>query len=235
MQPKMIVFDFGGTLAGSEGYHPSAAYAVLRPYLDDFPAERLKGLTERASALLKELRNATELEIPEAQLLRLLLAGEGIQLPPETDLDNLIYDFWMAMDPHACKEGIADTLRTLRARGIRLGVISNTALSGNVMGRWLNEALPDNGFEFVLTSCDYLYRKPHGALFRVAEKISGLTPAQCWYCGDTFGADIRGAAGAGWYPVWYNNANHAPPEDAADYRYLEISRWSELLDAPEIA
>jgi FMN phosphatase YigB (HAD superfamily) len=66
----------------------------------------------------------------------------------------------------------------------------------------------------------------------VAEKLAGLEPAELAYCGNSFGADVRGAAGAGWRPVWYNESGKAPPEDA-DCAYREIRHWRELLDVLE--
>ncbi|MDR3314589.1 MAG: HAD family hydrolase [Oscillospiraceae bacterium] len=230
MTPKMVLFDFGGTLWG-ENFNALAGIAAILPCLGE-TARTMQplALALHEQALIHAMHAKTELEKPLVQIMRLFLATEGIPLPPGTDLEDLIYRFWLASEPTILKEGVVELLQELHRRNIRAGVISNTGISGQVMRRRLDASLPGHHFELVITSCDYLYCKPDAMLFRVAEKLAGLSPDELVYCGNSFQADVRGAAGAGWSTVWYNEEGEAPPEDAEAYPHKEIRHWRELFD-----
>jgi putative hydrolase of the HAD superfamily len=76
-----------------------------------------------------------------------------------------------------------------------------------------------------ITSADYGVRKPHKYIFQVAVQKIGLEPANIWFVGDTPGHDIKGALGAGLYPVWLNCRNEPKTLDGD---YLEIKTLHEL-------
>jgi putative hydrolase of the HAD superfamily len=52
-------------------------------------------------------------------------------------------------------------------------------------------------FERVVMSIEIGVRKPSPAIFAHAVRELGATPGRCVYVGDTYGADYRGATGAG--------------------------------------
>ena len=47
----------------------------------------------------------------------------------------------------------------------------------------INRLLPKNNFEFIITSSNYIFRKPHKRLFDLVLEKAGLRPEEVWYIG----------------------------------------------------
>lgn len=91
-----------------------------------------------------------------------------------------------------------------------------------------------NRFEFVMTSSEYILRKPGRLMFDIALRKAGLGPEDVWYCGDDPQADVAGAARAGIFPVWYENGTDREYRDrsketAPPCEYLHILEWHEMI------
>src|SRR3989304_4634308 len=95
-------------------------------------------------------------------------------------------------------EDAPPVLRELRARGLRLGIVSNwdTRLRRIVRETGL-EALVD----FVKISCEGGGRKPNRAIFEAALAAAGAAPHEAVHVGDLYPEDIVGAHEAGLRPV----------------------------------
>ena len=120
----------------------------------------------------------------------------------------------------------------LNEKGIRTGVISNIVWSGEALKDRIDRLLPNNRFEFVIASSDYMFRKPCKVLFDIALNKAGLPPEKVWYCGDNAKADVEGAAGAGIFPVWYDNDTDSKSKDRVympQCEHLHIKDWSEMI------
>lgn len=73
-------------------------------------------------------------------------------------------------------------------------------------------------------------------LFETALRKANLSADFVWYCGDNIEADVKGAHGAGIYPVLYKG--NTPDErqsfpnqnecETLDFDYLHIHDWSEM-------
>jgi len=85
------------------------------------------------------------------------------------------------------------TLKSLRERGYRLGLISNT--------HWrIPESLREefkNLFDVVTLSYEHGYAKPHPSIFEVTLNGLGVDADVCLHVGDDPISDIRGARGVG--------------------------------------
>ena len=126
----------------------------------------------------------------------------------------------------------------LENRGIRTGVISNIGFSGDALTERLNRLLPDNRFEFVIASSEYMIRKPDPMLFELALRKARLEAQAVWFCGDSPIADIAGASSAGLFPVWYEDLTMENPFREKNYKlpeceHLHIHDWQELIDVLE--
>ena len=86
------------------------------------------------------------------------------------------------------RPGIAEIWRSLRERGVRIGVCSNLALP---YGAPLLDALPDTP-DAVILSYEVGLVKPDPAIFRLVCDRLGLQPAEILFVGDTPSADIEG-------------------------------------------
>ena len=90
--------------------------------------------------------------------------------------------------------GALDLLSLLRARGSKVGVVSNWH---GALHRIL-EALGFTGsLDFVLISSEHGFRKPHASIFEAALKAAGTPAAAAVHVGDALRDDVAGALGAG--------------------------------------
>lgn len=94
------------------------------------------------------------------------------------------------------RPGVRETLRSLRRRGYRLGVISNTASLYSVFDVLVSYGIRDYFSNITLSSVTG-YRKPHREIFRIALREMDADAAECVYVGDTISRDIIGAKQAG--------------------------------------
>ena len=231
-RPKMILFDYGQTLIdqarfdGVKGTEAVLKYAVSNKY--NKTAEQVQ---EAANEINRELgrfdplnRHLFQVEVPNYMFTAYLYESQGIQisLTPE-EIDRV---FWDAAAPGAPTEGIRDFLTFLNQNNIRTGVISNIAFCGSAVEERINSLLPDNHFEFILATSEYLFRKPNRRIFELALEKAELTPEDVWYVGDQYECDVKGAAGAGLFPVWYIGAIDLPYEEHKEI--LTVQNWKEL-------
>ena len=228
----MILFDYGQTLIdegvfdGVKGTAAVLKYAVKNKY--NKTAEEVQNY---ANQLNKEIgrfdpdkRHLFQYEIPNHMFTRYLYESQGIEidLSPE-EIDNV---FWDAAAPGRPTNGIEQFLAFLKHQDIRTAVISNISFSGNAVIKRINDCIPDNDFEFIIATSEYLYRKPNRHIFELALEKAELTSDEVWYVGDQYECDIVGAKNSGIFPVWYIGAMNMKYEPKNDI--LTISEWAEL-------
>ncbi|MBE2212651.1 MAG: HAD-IA family hydrolase [Opitutaceae bacterium] len=118
-------------------------------------------------------------------------------------------------------ERAPETLATLRARGYRLGVLSNW---DNRLHRVLEETGLRVLFEVVTISSEAGAEKPDTAIFRRAEAAHAIAPALTLHIGDSLKHDIEGARAAGWpvLRVRHDGGPAAPGEIGCLSQLLEL-------------
>lgn len=230
--PKMILFDYGQTLIseakfdGVKGTEAVLQYATRNKY-----NKTATEIQEEVSAINRELgrfdplkRHLFQVEVPNYMFTSYLYAAQGIDVSLTPDEVDRV--FWDAAAPGLPTEGIQDFLAFLGRQNIRTGVISNIAYCGKAVEERINSMLPDNHFEFILATSEYLFRKPNRRIFELALEMANLAPEDVWYVGDQYECDIKGAAGAGIFPVWYIGAIDLPYEEHEEI--LTVRSWKEL-------
>ena len=229
--PRAILFDLGDTLLRQESFHPEAwadALAALAGHPEGFSAPRVR---ELARGLVREFRRPSKagpVEVRMEACLRHLHERLGVTLalgPAGVEMA-----FWQATSRMAPEPGIGPLLDDLAARGLPLGVVSNSMFRAEVL-RW---ELARHGlaapFRFVMSSADYGLRKPHPSLFVTALARLGREAGEVWFVGDSFANDVLGAAGVRMVPLWYNPDGLAPPADAeGGGPAREFRHWDEFL------
>ena len=102
-----------------------------------------------------------------------------------------------ASEPHTFTDpDAASVLRSLHARGIRIGVLSNTMSPRLTRGRVPRDRVLDL-IDGAGTAADRL-AKPHPGAFRAAMQRSGPSdPARCVFIGDRPYDDVHGTKSAG--------------------------------------
>ncbi|MCI9142579.1 MAG: HAD-IA family hydrolase [Lachnospiraceae bacterium] len=230
--PKMILFDYGQTLVaeqkfdGVKGTEAVLQYAVRNKY--HLSAEQVQA---RATEINREFgrfdpekRHLFQIEIPNTMFTPYLYESLGIEIALSNSEIDIV--FWDAAAPGVPTKGVQNFLRYLQEKNIRTGVISNISYAPSVVARRINRLLPDNAFEFIITSSNYIFRKPNKRLFELALEKADLKPDEVWYVGDQYECDIKGALGAGLMPVWYTGVMDLPYVE--DKNILTIAGWEEL-------
>ena len=120
--------------------------------------------------------------------------------------------------------------------GIHTGIVSNLCWSGAALSRRLQEAFPEHNFDFVMTSSEYIFRKPDVHIFDMAVRKSELDKADICFCGNDKAVDIIGAHDAGLFPVFYDDISvpsrlhERNDKITINFPYLHLSSWSDLID-----
>lgn len=140
------------------------------------------------------------------------------------DFDNFfddVYHLFGTSEPWSLEENCLETLRELRSRGFKMGVISN--FDSRLFGL-LEELGIANYFQYVTISSHAPAAKPDSRIFRTALQKAGVGERHCLHAGDRLEDDVKGAKAAGLQAVLYD-----PDERfAADEAIFRISRLTEL-------
>lgn len=120
-------------------------------------------------------------------------------------------------------------LTELRARGLKLGILSNGPRAMVV----LKESLAINDLlDFFLVSCETGALKPDAQSYRIAIETMGLLPEQIVYVGDGNDHELNGAKDAGLYTVRVRRsaAAYADPKNQSTFWNADITQLEELLN-----
>jgi HAD superfamily hydrolase (TIGR01549 family) len=245
---EAVFFDLGDTIVdlreGDGDYMARVAFRAERVY--DSIAPRYSALPER-SEFTEKLAHGTEafylaavarqqgVDIYDA--LRYIFEELGMPVDdtcPNTGAGGLIEAAGNAYCRGSSalaplRAGASDVLAALHARGLRLGVISNT-----LQPAWsMDEALERRGLVHLFATRTYSSEvrvaKPHTAIFRAALNAMGVTPDRAIHVGDRLVADVAGAQGAGMRAVLIE-VPHRPEPDSHIVPDARIRELPELLD-----
>lgn len=230
--PKMIIFDYGQTLLCEPDWDSGRGNAELLKYASKNPYNcTLDDVKKGAKIIFGEfLENVRRMgyDVSAQAGNRLLYEYLGIEfnLTP-LEMETV---FWNGASAGAVMPDADKMIDFINEKGIRSAVISNLLWSGDALTERLNRLLPNNQFEFIMTSSDYVLRKPNHILFEIALKKAGLSPDEVWFCGDNVSADIEGASRAGMFPIWYDHETKDYFEDKVpECDHLHIREWNEMI------
>lgn len=91
----------------------------------------------------------------------------------------------------------APTLSALRAKGIRLGILSHVPWPGDACRRWFERHGLAQYIDFYSLSCEVGWIKPHPAHFSHALELAGVPAHEILHVGDHPLRDVAGAQRAG--------------------------------------
>jgi HAD superfamily hydrolase (TIGR01509 family) len=192
-------------------------------------AERLAGATE--AFYLAATSRQRGVNIYDA--LRQIFGEMGI--PTDDGLIKLGGDAYCqggsALAP--LRAGARSVLAALCARGLRLGVISNTLQAGWCADRTLERRELLDFFAARTYSSEVGVAKPHPRIFQAALQAAGATADRAVHVGDRLEADVAGAQAAGMKAVLIEvpHRPEAAPGIVPDARIRELSELLDLLPA----
>jgi putative hydrolase of the HAD superfamily len=193
MSLRAVLFDVDFTLArpgpelGPEGYVRAGERHGLR--LDPARYEAAR------DAALVDLRRHPELEHDDEIWFRFT---ERIVRRMGGDADSAyacaveITRGWERHENFELYDDVADVLAALRVRGIRIGLVSNSARDVREFAR--HHGL---GVDAGISSFHHGHTKPHASIFRAVLDLLGVEPAEAMMVGDTIADDVEGALALG--------------------------------------
>jgi len=208
-QIKAVFFDAAGTLFETrepvgETYARFARAYGVKASADAVDAAFRHTFHDALPLAFGTGRRPEELRRLEREWWRGLVARTFAEFGEFTDFEaffNSLFEFFAdparwVVDPEALP-----TLRTLRERGLTLGVISNfdyrlyRILDGLGLSRW---------FDSITISSEAGYAKPSAKLFETALEQHRLAPADTVHVGDSEHLDLAGASAVGIAAVLIN-------------------------------
>jgi putative hydrolase of the HAD superfamily len=220
--PRAVVFDLGGTLVQWPTWEEDApakwrlAYDALLgagggrawPPADAFVLAMRAAEQAHWARVDREHWSGPPTDLVRDGFRRLGVAVEERELIATLDGYARAIAGWSSVFPDS-----RETLRLLRERGYRLGLLSNTWWAAE----WHNADIAAHGLadlldELVYTS-DQPHSKPHASVFREISTRLGVEPEACVMIGDRQIDDVAGAKRAGMRGIWRRNDSGFPAGD----------------------
>jgi putative hydrolase of the HAD superfamily len=188
---EAVIFDWGGTLTpwhdiDFSGESAALAAAVVAEGDPDEHAALLLAAADAAWGRSRDHQQSADVAS--------LFAEAGLEHDPE-----LLVHYKAFWEPHTLTDPeVAPMFTTLRERGLKIGVLSNTIWPRD----WHREFFERDGVLHLIDgdvySSELPWTKPSPLAFRAAMDAVGVTePAACVYVGDRLYDDIWGAHNAG--------------------------------------
>jgi putative hydrolase of the HAD superfamily len=220
---RAVLFDWGGTLMSDEWSdeialegHTAGLAALGRDGLPD--AEAFTGYLREHEAEL--FPSAGEDEIDIAAVMSGSFRDQGVEL---TDDDVRLF-LQAAHEAWSSHYVLADSthalLEALRARGLKLALVSNTASPQWLLQPMLERQGIAERVDAIILSSEVGKRKPHPAIFERALSELDVDASVALFVGDRLEADVLGASRIGMktiQAVWFR-ADEGPAGVEPDYQ-----------------
>lgn len=211
---RAVFFDLDGTL-----YDRDAAILEMIEEQFDVFREELGGIAR--SRFIERVVDLDARGHNRTPQLHHILATE-FQL--ETEVADRLEAYFRAHYPDRCRvtPDTLETLTALRARNLKLGIITNGPTA------WQSRKLESMGiaplFDTILISETEGVQKPDSRIFARALERCGVLASESVFVGDHPVADIAGAKQAGLLPVWKSMTYWNVPDDVP-----RVTQLSEIL------
>lgn len=238
LNPKAIIFDLGSTLIEYEAVawdelnvlcaHNAHAFLLEHGYRIPDPVEFHK-MFEDAKASYRKRANESLVEwsVPEVASEMLRSYTDSVS----TDFVDRFFDaYYKPVDTLLfIYDDTLETLKQLRSRYVKIGLISNTVFPERVHRYELRKFGIGPYLDFAIFSSTFRLRKPHPDIFREACSQAGMAPEECVYIGDRYIEDITGPNGIGMPAILKVKEGREYPADMPPTT-RKINQLSELLD-----
>jgi 2-haloalkanoic acid dehalogenase type II len=236
MPTRAVLFDFGGTLYD----YATLAAGDLECLLS---LVRWAGIEAEPDALRRAQRDAMR-QVFQAYLPRrfylhrdmfrdaaaAFVTSFGLEPTPDL-LERYRQMQWeLHRRDFALREGVIDTLRELRRRGLHIGMVSN--IDDDQLEHLIEVAELREHFDSLLSSETAGSCKPDPGIFEEALRRAGCAPAEALFVGDTLAADVAGANRAGLRSVllWHRDSSPPPGGETAQHVIRRIPDLLQLID-----
>lgn len=227
-EPKFIYFDLDDTLLD----HKSAekqALADIYEYFDCFTESSLDDLIEvyhRVNRLQWKLYSEGEVDRQQLQRNRfeLTLKELGINGEYYAEVGSQYMSFyrnhWQWID------GAEVAFHTIR-RNFDIGILTN-GFSETQKAKFERFDLYSQVGQLVISE-DVGYLKPHPKIFNHATGLTGYSPGEILYIGDSYNSDVLGGTSFGWNVAWFTSNGSAEKHDQADFVFDDFKALCKYL------
>jgi putative hydrolase of the HAD superfamily len=223
-----VIFDWGGTITPWHTVDLRAQWEVFADGVGTMACAR----DDLASRIYAAEDEAWRIGRSQGRSARLHEILESVGLPwgdPRTEAGIAAYrDFW---EPHTFTHPAVGPLwETLRADGVRVGVLSNTIWHRE----YHQEIFERDGVLHLIDGDVYSsetdWVKPQAEIFHAAADSLGLPPEHCAYVGDRSYEDVHGPQQVGMRAIWIPHSDipedqqvsHAATPDAVAHELHDI-------------
>ncbi len=198
--PQAIWFDFGGVLSPplselfdayeeKTGITPRAMHAAMAAVGTDLGAHPLAPI---------ELAAITEYEWGSRLRAHLSAADPSLDLS-RAELETFGGQWFSGI---RCNALMASTVRSMRAQGHLVGVLSNNVVEWEQ--HWHKIIEPAGELDALIDSCVVGVRKPDPKIFRIAEETLGVSSAECLLI-DDLAENCSAAEESGWQSIRFTS------------------------------
>ena len=212
--PLAVLFDLDDTLFD---HHRSARAALSEVHARHAGATDFEAFERHHTRYLEEmhvevLAGRIGLDAARRERFRRVFLALGLALD-EREVDHVAsaYRFGYLQARRAI-DGAADLLAALRPIA-RIGIVSNNLL--DEQREKLEFCHLAAYVDVLMVSEEAGVSKPDPRIFRMALERLAVSPAEAVMVGDSWAADIAGAARAGIRPVWFNPRHASQPDEPA--------------------
>jgi putative hydrolase of the HAD superfamily len=177
------------------------------------------------------ISNLNKKDFNSSALLRKIGTKRGISL----DDKQWKHFAWLWYEPLSkiatIESGIKETLSALKKLGLKLGIVSNTFVSGESLEKHLDQVGILDFFTVRVYSYEFDFRKPDPRIFKIAAERIGEAAENILFVGDRIDNDIKPALQLGMTPVLktaYTNVGRTPPDGA--WRITHLSELPALVE-----
>ena len=229
---RAITFDYWGTLVDAGHSLRAERVDALGRYLGDCVPEQI---SEACDEAWRQFCQAIDsgLGLGTATFLSTTLDLLGVTLsPPDRTAILHLWEEAMLDDPPALLNEAPHVLRALRARGLWVGLISDTGVTpGRIIRRMLHRAGILTMFDWLTFSNEIGVTKRRPQAFTSTLRALGVCPDEALHVGDLPQTDLKGARAVGMYTaLLLENSGHREGIPLAD---IVLDRLRDLPEALE--
>lgn len=239
---QAVTFDLWGTLiqdtTGSSDKVADIRIGGITRYLNDMGMANKRH--EVAAAYLKtgdflQLTWSKKRDMPVREHVLFLLACIDSKLAGKLDNEDIdeierIYSEGILYNPPSLLPGAKDTLKAVKSKGYKIGLISNTGRTpGSVLRTVMDKMEILRWFDTTTFSNEALVRKPAQAAFIVTLDRLRVAPKAAVHVGDEAASDIGGAKKAGMHAL-HCVGEGKRPSDLADAHVKSLDLVPEQIE-----
>ena len=204
---KAVLLDFGHTLVNYEADEAALleSYRDIHVFLEragisrkPLPDDLMMQVFKRLSEVIT--RSYAEGQIEELDCVAIYddaFRHLGYQLDRELLHNVLVLDHRALVSQFEVPESTLVSLRDVRQRGCRVGIVSNATPTGEVMRHDLEVLGLAEFVDAAAYSSEVGYRKPDPRIYLAVTEALGVEPAACLFVGDRVKEDILGSQALG--------------------------------------